>query len=105
VSRGALDVPDGVVVVSEFDTALVRFSELGGVESTFVIGGGMLYADALVHPSLRYVYLTRIEGDFDCDTRIPDLDALGFVPVPWDGAQTAEDNGVRYSIQRLTSTP
>lgn len=101
VSRGTLSVPDGVIVAPSLDAALAVPLDVGGIEGAFVIGGGVLYADALVHPALRYVYLTRIDDRFACDTRIPDLDALGFSPVAWDGAQTAEDNGVRYSIHRL----
>ena len=56
---------------------------------------------ALAHSALRSVYLTRVEGRFGCDTFIPNLDAMGFIPVAWDGACRDEDNHVRYRIERL----
>lgn len=99
VSRQALAVPDGVVAARSLDEALAAPAE---VETTFVVGGAGLFADALVHPALRYVYLTRVEGRFACDITMPDLDARGFVrDASWDGAQRGEDNGVAYSIERL----
>ena len=50
--------------------------------------------------ALRWIYLTRVEGRFGCDTHIPDLDAA-FAPDAWAGAASHEDNGVRYRIERL----
>jgi dihydrofolate reductase/thymidylate synthase len=101
VSRGDLTLPDGVVGARNLNEALTVDSEHDRVESVFCVGGAQLYRDALAHPALRYVYLTRVHGDYDCDARIPDLDAHGFFRVPWDGERDAEDNGVRYRIERL----
>ena len=97
VSRGVLAVPDGVVAARSLDEALA----VRDVETIFVVGGAGLFQDALVDPRLRYVYLTRVEGRFDCDVEMPDLDARGFERVAWDGEATGEDNGVRYRIERL----
>lgn len=98
VSRRTFEVPDGVVLAHSLDEALVVPAD---VETTFVVGGAGLFVDALAHPALRYVYLTRVEGRFGCDVVMPDLDARGFVREPWDGEQASEDNGVRYRIERL----
>jgi dihydrofolate reductase len=99
VTGRALDVPDGVVVATSLDDALARASE--HTANAFVVGGAQLYREAFAHPALRFVYLTRIAGRFDCDVVIPDLDAAGFVRAAWDGEQEAEDSGVRYRIERL----
>jgi dihydrofolate reductase len=101
VSRRPLVVPDGVVVATTIDDALA----VGGVETTFVVGGAVLLRDAIDRPDLRYVYLTRIEQRYSCDVTMPDLDARGFVRAPWDGERAVEEHGVHYRIERLAPPP
>ncbi|TMQ08881.1 MAG: dihydrofolate reductase [Deltaproteobacteria bacterium] len=101
VSRGELAVPAGVVVVHSLDEAL----SVGDAETIFVVGGAGLIRAAIERPDLRFVYLTRIDQRFDCDVRMPDLDARGFVRDAWDGEREAEDFEVRYRIERLRPPP
>ncbi|HVK85922.1 MAG TPA: dihydrofolate reductase [Kofleriaceae bacterium] len=102
ISRGTPTVPDGVIAVRSLDQALTT-ATAAGVASTFVVGGAQIFREAFDHPALRYVYLTRIDGAFGTDARLPDLDARGFVVDAWDGACEGEDSGVRYRIERLRS--
>jgi len=98
LSRGIVTVPEGVINAHTLDEALA----VSGVETTFVVGGAGVFAEAFDHPELRHVYLTRVEGRFGCDSVMPDLDARGFVRDPtWEGEAIGEDNGVRYRIERL----
>jgi dihydrofolate reductase len=97
ITRGELAVPAGVVVVHSLDEGLAAARDAA---ATFVIGGAQIVAIALDHAELRWVYLTRIAARFDCDARLPDLDAR-FVHDAWDGERTLEDSGVRYRIERL----
>lgn len=97
VSRGELAVPPGVIAARTLDEALA----VRDVETVFVVGGAGLLQDALERRDLRYVYLTRIEERYDCEIRMPDLDARGFVKVAWEGELTNEEHGVRYRIERL----
>ena len=97
VTRGALAVPAGVVVAHTIDEALA----VEGVETVFVVGGAVLVLAVIERPDLRYVYLTRIEQRYGCDTWMPDLDARGFVRDAWDGERTTEEYDVRYRIERL----
>ena len=97
VSHRELAVPPGVVLAHSIDEALA----VDGVESIFVVGGAGLLRDAIDRPDLRFVYLTRIEGRFDCDVRMPDLDARGFVRDVWEGEREAEEFETRYRIERL----
>ncbi|HEY1554351.1 MAG TPA: dihydrofolate reductase [Kofleriaceae bacterium] len=98
VTRADLVVPEGAVVARSLDAAV----SVAGVAAVFVIGGAELFRAAFVHPALRWVYLTRVAGHFDCEVAIPDLDAAGFQRVAWDGELAAEDNGVAYRIEKLT---
>jgi len=97
VSRSAITVPAGVIVAHTIDEALA----VAGAETIFVVGGAVLICAVIERTDLRYVYLTRIEQRYDCDVRMPDLDARGFIPAPWDGERTAEEYGIRYRIERL----
>lgn len=105
VLRGAPVLPPGVLAVHSLDEALAAVAALPDVEHTFLVSGAGLLASALAHPELRYVYLTRVDATFDCDVRIPDLGALGFVHVPWEGEFASEDSGVRYRVERLARRP
>ena len=103
ITRGALAVPEGVLVTSSLDAALALAGSKAA--TTFCLGGAEIYRQAFDRSDLRWIYLTRIEGRFGCDATIPDLHALGFVRVAWDGEQQLEDAGVRYRIERLARRP
>jgi dihydrofolate reductase len=97
VSHQALALPPGVALAHAIDDAVT----VGGVESIFVVGGAGLLIDAIERADLRYVYLTRIDQRFDCDVRMLDLDARGFVRDAWEGEREAEEFEVHYRIERL----
>jgi dihydrofolate reductase len=97
VSRSGLTVPAGVIAARSIDDALA----VDGVETIFVVGGAVLIRDVIERADLRFVYLTRIEQRFDCDVRMTDLDARGFVRDAWEGEREAEEFEVRYRIERL----
>lgn len=103
VSRGEPAVPAGVLVAHSLDEALAAVAARVDVDHTYLVSGAGLLASALTHPALRYIYLTRVDATFDCDVRIPELDALGFVHAPWDGEFASEDGGVRYRVERLAA--
>jgi dihydrofolate reductase/thymidylate synthase len=97
VSRGELAVPPGVIAARSLDEALA----VRDVETVFVIGGAGVLIEAIERRDLRYVYLTRIEEHYDCEIKMPDLDARGFVKMAWEGELSNEEHGVRYRIERL----
>ncbi|MBA3857941.1 MAG: hypothetical protein C0507_13640 [Cyanobacteria bacterium PR.3.49] len=91
-----LEVPEGVLVCDSLDGAI---NILDGIEHerTFVIGGAQIYKEALQHPMLTTIHLTRIMQEFDCDARFPAIDdrfALAAV------SDTMEENDIEYRFQR-----
>lgn len=96
----AFAVPQGVITATSLDAAL-HAAASPNVDNTFVIGGAETLRDAFGHRDLRYVYLTRVQGHFQCEVAIPSLDSLGFAKTEWDGETTGEDNGIAYRIERL----
>lgn len=75
LSRDPSYRPQGAFVVSSLDEALRELAKLETLGEVFCIGGGELYAAALLHARCLRVYLTRVHATFDCDTRLADLGA------------------------------
>lgn len=97
ISRGRPVLPASVACASSLDEALTLASLAPDIEGIFVIGGGEIYRQAFAHPRCRDVYLTRLDGTYDCDAFIPALDAR-FACV--ETVLTGSDNGVDYTIGR-----
>lgn len=79
---------ENVMVVSDFEQALVELSADQGVNEIFVIGGSSLYEMSMKGQYKDYckmIIATRINKKFDCDTFIPELENLktntDFVPL------------------------
>ena len=63
-----------VITVASLDDALLYTQSLDNAK-VFIIGGAMLYDEALRKPECSHVYLTDILGTWGCDTFFP-LDRL-----------------------------
>lgn len=68
-----LELPDGVELAACLDSALTLAQSRQA--AIFVIGGGTIYAEAIQHPRCRRIYLTEVQGSFDCDTFLPAFSA------------------------------
>lgn len=73
ISRGELELPDGVKLAHSLDEALEAAEG-----KTFVIGGATLYTEAIQHPACKELILTEVEGSVDCDAFFPEI-PVGFV--------------------------
>lgn len=96
LSRRGLEVPDGVEVAGSLPEALERASD---AEHVFAIGGAQVYQEAMRHPQCEALYITRVDGVFECDTYFPD----------WSGAyrharvmEEGESGGHRYRVEVWT---
>lgn len=57
----------------------------------FVIGGARVFTEAVHHPACRGLYLTHIDGVFDCDVFFP------YIPpcfLELSRSETCNDNGI-----------
>lgn len=93
LSRGGVEVPEGVMVENSFDAALKRLDSMEDVEKIFVIGGANVFEQALRHPDCDTVYLTEVLATFDCDVLFPPLDEK-FELV--SRSEEHDDNGIVY---------
>jgi len=70
ISSTLKDVQD-CYVFDNFNKALNFLDEKLEVENCFIIGGAQLYELVLSDPRLRFVYITRLHKDYDCDVYFP----------------------------------
>lgn len=91
-----LDLPDGVLQFGSIDDALSALSTSKKIDQVFIIGGAQVYHEAIFHPELERIYLTRIEEDFDCDTFFPDEIPEEFEIV--SATELMESDGLEYSF-------
>jgi len=69
------------------------------VESVFIIGGAAAYTEALASPLCEQVFLTRVEGEHECDTFIPQFEAQGtFERRKVSNAQDHAGQGYRFEV-------
>lgn len=99
LSSRNLDLPDGVEHARSLDEAPSAASEHAD-GAVFVIGGGMVYAEALRHADCRRVYLTEVDATFNCDTFLADLGDGWERTVLGDGSH----EGLRYRFVQLDRT-
>ena len=87
------DAPDGIVVARSLEDALEKARNAPGNEEVFVIGGGMVYTQALLHADR--LYLTLIRAHFEGDAFFPEYESI------FSNVVSREDNesdGYRYTF-------
>ena len=63
----------------------------------FIIGGAQIFRQAIDMGIVNRLYLTRVEGDFDCDTFFPDYSQFKKIINEKEG----EENGMKYKYITL----
>ena len=67
---------DGATIARSFEDAIRILQEEYNEQlaDIFVIGGASIYEAALESPLCFRIYLTRVQGDFKCDTFFPEFE-------------------------------
>lgn len=97
-----VDLPEGVLLFGSLDEALTALDSSKKIDQAFIIGGGKLYSEAILHDNLERLYLTRIEGNFDCDTFFPEEIPDEFEVI--SATEILEDEGIEFSFVVLERT-
>jgi len=102
VTRQVGYVAKDALVASSLPDALAQVNQRNDVATIFVIGGGEIYRLGAEHAACRRVYLTRVEGRFECDAFFPQLgDEFSLV----EESARHEENGVGYVFQTWERLP
>lgn len=70
VTEDALSKGD-VLVAKDIASGLEKLASRAEIGRVFVIGGSTIYKAALEMESAKHVLLTRVQGEWDCDTDFP----------------------------------
>lgn len=91
------DITDDVIVASDITSGLeslverVKEDKALPLGRAFVIGGTSIYESALSLPQTKYILLTRIHKDYECDTFFPEsLDDRSASSTGWQKLSNAE---------------
>lgn len=85
------ELPDGVQMAGSLADAVYI-----SADKLFVIGGSQIYADAIKHENCESIYLTRVRGEYECDTFFTGYESLFEKERVID---TINEGGVLYSIE------
>lgn len=89
-------------VWTTFDEALTELRADGSVRNVYVVGGGEIYAQALLRPECRRIFLTSVDSEYPCDTFFPD-------PGPafreTASSPLVEEGGLTYRFRLLERVP
>lgn len=66
-------------------------------EEIFIIGGAQIFQQAIDKGVVDRLYLTKVEGNFGCDTFFPDYSSFKKVVFEEEG----EENGIKYKYINL----
>lgn len=71
------DLPEDVILQADLRSAL-RYLEMSStlekkIETVWIVGGSGVYAEAMTLPNCHRLYLTRVHGQFECDTFFPQI--------------------------------
>ncbi len=66
-------------------------------EEVFIIGGAQIFQQAIEKGMVDRLYLTRVEGDFACDTFFPDYSEF----KKGISEESGEENGLKYKYINL----
>jgi dihydrofolate reductase len=68
-----LKLPEGVVLLSDFEEALTYAEKQSNVDQVFLIGGAQLFTQTINHPACQTLYITEVMGKFGCDVFFPPI--------------------------------
>lgn len=53
--------------------ALKKKNEMNEIPKIFIIGGGKIYEEGIKNDQCKDLWITRVKGDFHCDTFFPEI--------------------------------
>lgn len=95
LSRDPTYAPEGVARCGSLDEAF-SIARAAGDDEAFVIGGGVVYRDALAFADR--VYLTRVHAEVDGDVTFDELDAASWTEVERTEHDADERNAHPFSV-------
>jgi len=99
--NGLLSLPEGVLSAPSLDEALDQLT-LPLIENIFVIGGAQIYADAIRHPLCQKLFVTHVQGTYDCDTFFPPISQQFF---PISASESLKEGDISFHFSNYLRHP
>lgn len=91
LSRTATETPAGAsYMFRSLSEAVETLSTLPEIDQLYVIGGESVYRESVTRPDAEFIFLTRIDADFECDRFFPEVDMSVYEDLT-DDSVTAPD--------------
>ena len=98
------DLPNEVLLETDLTSAIRKLSDepfKSNVENVYIAGGVEVFKETLQKGLCDHIYITKVHGDFQCDTFFPEFDENMFKevhnpPGTPQGVQTEE--GINYTF-------
>ncbi|OGH37736.1 MAG: hypothetical protein A3B44_00515 [Candidatus Levybacteria bacterium RIFCSPLOWO2_01_FULL_38_21] len=87
---------EGIVISNSLEDAINKAKKSENRE-IFIIGGAHVFREVLEKGIVNRIYLTKVEGDFSCDTFFPDYSQFKKVV----SEETGESNGIKFRFINL----
>ncbi|XP_054159407.1 dihydrofolate reductase-like [Oppia nitens] len=95
LSKSLTELPKGAHrLMASLSQSLQVLSTDETIDKVFVIGGQVLYEEAIDVDECQYIYLTRIDSNYECDAFFPEVDLNLFKDI------TQEDSAVPQEVQQ-----
>lgn len=88
---------DGVLVANSFSEAITKLMSQS-CPRIFVIGGGEIFKFAIEDSRINHLYVTAVEGDFNCDTHFPEYRLL-FEEI--GNVETLKEGDIQFRISKF----
>lgn len=101
ISKTLNDIPEGVLSFPKLREAVKSLYLNDNVEKLWVIGGSGLYNEAVKDKNCTYLYITRIDRDYVCDTFFPDFNNEEFEEINESNVPKGiqEEKGIKYEFK------
>uniref|UniRef100_A0A6C0C3T4 dihydrofolate reductase n=1 Tax=viral metagenome TaxID=1070528 RepID=A0A6C0C3T4_9ZZZZ len=75
----------------------VRYCNYQKIDKIWIIGGQMLYKTALETSNIENIYVTNIEGDYNCDTFFPEIPSSFYLKSE---TEMLSENNINYKFEK-----
>lgn len=91
--------PRDVIVANSLDDALERLSQIK-IGEIFVMGGALIYKEALARKECTSIFMTQIYSEFICDTFFPEMESFRCVGNPSFAppGRQKDSSGIEYEF-------
>lgn len=88
-------LPQAIIKAGSLEEALDFLKKRNDLNEIFIIGGASVYDQSIHHPQCEKIYLTEVEGNFNCDTFFPTIpDSFKLVYI----SEQHEENNLKYKF-------